>query len=81
MEKGSNFETFWVLAVNQEVQISQLLFFIRTLCQLVSGRSDEWIETHEILPLCFLLVMKSLSNLEIHGIHLQVDLTQQLAFV
>ena len=24
--KGSNFETFWVLAVNQKVQISQLLF-------------------------------------------------------
>ena len=38
-------------------------------------------EIREILPLCFLLVMKILSNLEIHGIHLQVDLTQQLAFV
>ena len=35
----------------------------------------------EILPSCFLSVMKILSNLEIHGIHLQVDLTQQLAFV
>ena len=38
-------------------------------------------EIHEILPLCFLLVMKILSKLEICGIHLQVDLTQQLAFV
>ena len=35
----------------------------------------------EILPLCFLSVTKILSNLDIHGIHLQVDLTQQLAFV
>ena len=36
-------------------------------------------EIHEILPLCFLSVTKILSNLEIHGIHLQVDLMQQLA--
>ena len=38
-------------------------------------------EIHEILPLCFLSVTKILSNLEICGIRLQVDLTQQLAFV
>ena len=36
-------------------------------------------EICEILPLCFLSVMKILSNLEICSIHLQVDLTQQLA--
>ena len=38
-------------------------------------------EICEILPLCFLSVMKILSTLEICSIHLQVDLTQQLAFV
>ena len=38
-------------------------------------------EIREILPLCFLSVTKILSNLEIRSIHLQVDLTQQLAFV
>ena len=36
-------------------------------------------EIREILPLCFLFVMKILSSLEIHSIHLQVDLMQQLA--
>ena len=38
-------------------------------------------EIHEILPLCFLSVVKILSNLEICGIHLQVNLMQQLALV
>ena len=38
-------------------------------------------EIHELLPLCFLWVTKIISSLEIRGIHLQVDLMQQLAFV
>ena len=38
-------------------------------------------EIRELLPLFFLWVMKILSSLEICGIHLQVDLMQQLAFV
>ena len=51
VRKGLNFKAFWVLAVNQKVRITQLLFFIRVLHQLVSGRSDEWIKTRIFLVL------------------------------